>query len=804
MPGEAASPLETEVLTAVRDAHFEQVIDFGAGNENQPVKGSLNLPARTIAHPPNVSVAVIQFDAQGRMADRAEVLLSRDYPDGLVVPLDPNAGASAVCFRRWDIERSDGGTFSPEDGHQLTTKGWTNNPPLTDADDIVPGRANAPYQFMAPYPASLFKSMVAFHVMRMIDAGKLNLEFDYVYAPSGAKPERRKIRDWLDPMITASDNHSTAALLKMLHERNEIEPSNREFRDLGLGTLQINGTRAADGGGWSPGQIHMTAFDTARLFWIIDGGPGVFWTGAKGQPVTAQLLSESSRAFLKKLLSDQGFNDALTTANFPGANNVRPGIPSRVADRWINPTNGTVTVAEKHFGIDIRAANERAEVSFAHKTGLTFNYGSDAGIVTSLPGQPFRHYIIAFLANLGNRYADETFASRKTFPAFDPLNPICYTQRIPALGKSIDDAVKKLSNSGERLNGASPFSTLSSSSQFSRFVGLEDFSRFTRLPPADGQAVWLSPLIKAGISWDQLVVSWNATPPAGVFLRVDVSAISDNGQTGFYNMGVWSPDNKNCPRTSVGGQQNAEGKVDTDTLILAKPADAAQIRVTFGGDEGAAPALKFLGASFCNTKVSPVARSPNRAAWGRIISTPERSQHGYPGGKGWCSPTSLSMTLARWAAVLHRPELDLEVPAVAAAVYDSGFEGTGNWAFNTAFAGSFRGIRSYVTRLDDLSEVEDWIAAGIPVILSAQWDLLLPGRPADVDGHLIVCIGFTENGDVVVNDPATRLDKGETVRRVYKREDVVHAWTESHNTVYLVYPEDTPIPKDRFGHWAVR
>jgi hypothetical protein len=449
MSAQAASPLETEILTAVRDAHFERVIDFGAGNENRPVKASLNLPAKTIAHPPNVDVAVIQFDAQGRVVDRAEVLLSRDYPDGLIVSLDPNAGASAVRFRRWDIERSDGGTFSPEDGHQLTTKGWTNNPPLTDADDIVPGRTNAPYQFMAPYPASLFKSMVAFHLMRMIDAGRINLDSECVYALSGAEPERRKIRDWLDPMITASDNHATAALLKMLHDQNEIEPLNREFRDLGLSTLQINGTRAADGRGWSPGQIHMTAFDTARLFWIIDGGPGVFWTGANARPVTAQLLSDSSRAFLKKLLSDQGFNDALTTANFPGAKNVRPGIPSRVSDRWIDPTNGTVTVAGERFGLDIRAANARAEVNFAHKTGLTFNYGSDAGIVTSLPGQPFRHYIIALLANLGNRYADEAFASCKTFPAFDAVSPISYTQRIPALGKAIDDAVKKLSASPE-------------------------------------------------------------------------------------------------------------------------------------------------------------------------------------------------------------------------------------------------------------------------------------------------------------------------------------------------------------------
>ena len=443
--GRAETPLENALLQAVRDAHFERVIDFGAGNEDQPVKAHLNLPAQTIAHPPNVNVAVIQFDAEGKMVDRAYVLLSRDYPDGLIVPLNKDAGASSVRFLRWDIERSDGGTFSGDDGHQLTAKGWTNNPPLTEADDLVAGRTNAPYQFMAPYPASLFKSMVAFHVMRMVDAGKISLDTEYVYAIANAKPESRKIRDWMESMITVSDNHATSALLKMFHERNEFESLNREFRELNLGTLQINSVNPADGRGWKTDRITLTAFDIARLFWIIDGGPGDYWMGANGQPVTAKLLSDSSRAFLKKLLLDQAFNDALTTANFPGAKNVRAGIPSRVAGRWINPTNGHVVIGSTDYGVDIREANTNAEVMFAHKTGWTFTYGSDAGIVTSLPSKPFRHYVVAFIANLGNRYADEVFASRTNFPAFDKVGPIVYTQRMPALGAAIDDAVTKLS-----------------------------------------------------------------------------------------------------------------------------------------------------------------------------------------------------------------------------------------------------------------------------------------------------------------------------------------------------------------------
>ena len=223
-----------------------------------------------------------------------------------------------------------------------------------------------------------------------------------------------------------------------------------------------------------------------------------------------------------------------------------------------------------------------------------------------------------------------------------------------------------------------------------------------------------------------MILSWNADAPAGTFVNVEVRALSSDHVTKFYSLGNWT---LNKRRSSIRNQKDADGNVDTDTLALNQLADAAQIRVTLSGTNDARPSLKFLGASFANTKVTPAPSEPHRAAWGKIISTPERSQHGYPDAKGWCSPTSLSMMLAHWSETLNRPEMTLTVPEVASSVYDTDYAGTGNWAFNVAFAGSFSGMKSYVTRLDDISEVEDWIAAGIPVILSARWDWLRPGRP---------------------------------------------------------------------------
>lgn len=338
-------------------------------------------------------------------------------------------------------------------------------------------------------------------------------------------------------------------------------------------------------------------------------------------------------------------------------------------------------------------------------------------------------------------------------------------------------------------------------SHFSHFVGIDNFSVFSRTKGSDGATVLTSREIDSPIPWNELIVSWNANAPAGTYLMIEASAILPGHVTKFYTLGRWSLDARLFKRTSVGGQKDGDGDVDTDTLVLRQLARSVRLRITLGGTNGLDPALKFLGVSFSNTRVHPAVLPPNRAAWGKIIPTPERSQFGYPNANGWCSPTSLSMVLARWAEVLGEPQMNLAVPEVAARVYDAGFSGTGNWPFNTAFAGSFPGMRSYVTRFDDIAEVEDWIAAGYPVILSTRWDWLQPGRPADPEGHLVVCIGFTKRGDVVINDPAAHLERGDVVRRIYQRADVIHSWTKSHNAVYLVYPENVKIPANRMGQW---
>ncbi len=417
----ASKTLEEDLLLAVREAGFEQVLDGKRGGVR-------------IEHTPNVDVALLELDPEGRPLAVANVLLSRDYPKGVRVPVDrATLGTTGVRFTRWDLERWDG------------QKAWAGE---TSQNDLVAGREKAELRFMAPYPASLFKLLIAYRVMRLVDRGELKLDEPYRFIRDKDDKGERPVRGWLEPMVVESDNTSTEALVKLLHGRGWMEGLNAELAELGLGTLQVNGTSPVTGRSWSPGNIHMTALDTARLLLLIEGGPGVLWRTPAGRKVTAEELSKSSRTVLKQLLAGQGLHEALSSTLLCGDARAKPGIPSAVPERWLDSSTGTATVAGTAFGRDTRPCNEAAEVEFLHKTGLTENYGSDGGLVKELPGKPRRHYVIVLLSNLGYRYYDEAVAGFLDSAKGDEGYPyaatgISYTQRIPALGRALDERMKQ-------------------------------------------------------------------------------------------------------------------------------------------------------------------------------------------------------------------------------------------------------------------------------------------------------------------------------------------------------------------------
>jgi hypothetical protein len=353
----AAQNLETTLLSAVREQGFAFTQD--RWQEGRPVA----------AHP-SIDLAVAAFPA-GRPAVWANVLFSREHPAGHIARIGADAGP--VQGLRFDRDVRDA---------QLDSAAW-----LPGADwarlSWEPLWGAGPVRFVAPYPASLLKLMVAVGVALAVDEGRL--------------------ADWpdaLEPMITVSDNEATDACVAMLHRAGLLpEGLNRRFAAWGLPTLQMHGTtprggwRNGDGAG--VGMIHMTAWDTVRLLWLLDdAAPPPPWL-AQPLPMALARPSPASRARLRAVLQRQQLDEVMSSASLKGLPGWVPGLPGAPV--------------------------------FAHKTGTTDNYASDAGIVrlpagSEVPGG-CGHAIVAVLSSLGRRYAsDERCAT---------------TWRIPALGGAI-------------------------------------------------------------------------------------------------------------------------------------------------------------------------------------------------------------------------------------------------------------------------------------------------------------------------------------------------------------------------------
>jgi hypothetical protein len=315
-----------------------------------------------------------------------------------------------------------------------------------------------------------------------------------------------------------------------------------------------------------------------------------------------------------------------------------------------------------------------------------------------------------------------------------------------------------------------------------QFVGFTNFTQFPRVQ-TEGRTELLSPTIKPEIPWDELIVSWNYRE-RNSGLIADVKVTYPEHETSWYCMGRWSWDGSKFPRKSVRGQKDAGGKVDTDTLRMQIRGGEVQVRITLVGESADPQKLAFLGLCFSDSRVPQERDQPSGKSIGPL-NVPEHSQADYIEGiNSWCSPTATAMILEYWANKLNRPNLKHDVPEVARGVEDPIWPGTGNWPFNTAFAGAHEGIRAYVRRLRSVAELQKWLEAGIPVACSVSYNLL-KGKTEKGNGHLVVCIGFDEKGDVIVNDPGRKA-----VRQVYALQNFIRAWAESRNTVYLIYPED--------------
>jgi hypothetical protein len=311
-------------------------------------------------------------------------------------------------------------------------------------------------------------------------------------------------------------------------------------------------------------------------------------------------------------------------------------------------------------------------------------------------------------------------------------------------------------------------------------------------------ATWTTPVHRLRVPATEAVASWNARTPAGTWLQVELAGTySDGTDTPWYVMGRWAAGDQDIKRTSVDGQRDGKSSVWTDTFSVDAPASGLRLtsyrlRITLHRRPGTklTPTVWRIGAmgSDVPDRFTVPASTPGPA--GELI-VPRYSQEihagQYPeydnGGEAWCSPTSSQMIIEYWGGRPTPGQLswvdpsyaDPQVCQAARFTYDYQYAGCGNWPFNAAYAATYPALQGLVTRLGSLTDLETLIAAGIPAITSQSFlKSELTGAGYGTAGHLMTVIGFTADGDVIANDPASPSD--EAVRRVYRRREFENIW----------------------------
>jgi Peptidase_C39 like family len=330
---------------------------------------------------------------------------------------------------------------------------------------------------------------------------------------------------------------------------------------------------------------------------------------------------------------------------------------------------------------------------------------------------------------------------------------------------------------------------------------------------------WTSPSYQTGFGVTELVTSWQAMTPQDSWVATQLSVEIGHRWSPWYTMGKWAFTDQAIRRTSVPNQNDAFGYISIDTFFTHSGEEVAAYRVReqLYGSAQAQPTVRQVAAVAFAPETPRYHPSQTTMRHTVDLDVPQYSQethHGEyasfgGGGEAWCSPTSTEMIVEYWGTGPTRADIkslppnrgfdqhgrkDGSVDWAAIHTYDRNYDGTGNWPFNTAYASHY-GLDGSVRQYDSLQALEYWVKRGVPSVVSIAWNnkshnkrLHLDG--ADIDstgGHLIVVRGFTGNGDVIANDPASPDNK--SVRHVYRRDQFEFLWQRaSAGVIYLVKP----------------
>ena len=355
-------------------------------------------------------------------------------------------------------------------------------------------------------------------------------------------------------------------------------------------------------------------------------------------------------------------------------------------------------------------------------------------------------------------------------------------------------------------------------------------------PYGDGTPVtyetgtWTSPVVEVGYPIKQAVPSWNADTPTGTWVETEFRGRKADGTwTKWFVMGRWASGDDFAPadgrvgdihRTSLNGQGDTDAALFTDTFVSKAgfEPDAFQTRARLYRPEGARVSPRLSSLSTMTSENLPDAHYTGTSDFtlGREVSLdvpqyqPEHPPRRVPRVRGRRPGVVL-------ADVVHDGHLLLRTRG-------SGRGAGGHRRAQRRPAGRLRRDQHLGLRVRGCGQlavqrrlrqhVRAEVVRDPAALPRGGREVHRGGYPAHLldqlrrggdargrlqhPGHLVVLVGFTADGDPIINDP--NKASNEEVRQVYTRENFERVWqTSTDGVTYVYHPKNVKLPRNMPG-----
>lgn len=303
------------------------------------------------------------------------------------------------------------------------------------------------------------------------------------------------------------------------------------------------------------------------------------------------------------------------------------------------------------------------------------------------------------------------------------------------------------------------------------------------------KAAYISPVIRCRFPATEFLPSWNIRLNGpGQGFRVMIRAVDKTGKVSpwFFIGEGGTIDREVKPKTEFPGW----GKTHIDYIALKNPAVAFQYKLEFAASGVAKASGAELHRFFVHysgqSKRSSIGKKLVRPRRDIRVPVPYRSQLDVKVKKlrnVICCPTCVAM-------VLEYHGIDKPTLAICEDSYDERHGIYGIWprASQAAFQ---NGRRAWISRFRGIDEMLNVLKKGQPIIASIRVGEgeLRGARYPKSNGHLIVIVGYGENGRVLVNDPFSVGPGGAEIE--YESDDIEKVWLDRGGVAILIESEQS-------------